>query len=153
MVFRPLVDSPTSISHNVAPMNIVFAVLADAANVSREGKLNILGNFANINASEFPTRHPQMQLVLRMEASPAEVGMEKNIEVTMLDADGQRIAGFTADFTVPEPKTAGEEVQMQTILHLRDTVFPQPGRYGIHVLINGNEEARVPLTLTLREGE
>ena len=152
MVFRPLVDSPTSISHNVAPMKIPLALLADAANVS-EGKLNILGNFSIIYAEKFPTRHPQMQLVLRMEASPAEVGMEKNIEVTMHDADGQRIAGFKADFTVPEPKTAGEEVQMQTILQLRDTVFPQPGRYGIHVLINGNEEARVPLTLTLKEGE
>ena len=134
-------------------MNVVFAVLSDAANVSQEGKLNILGNFANINATKFPVRHPQMQLVLRMEASPAEVRAEKNMEVAMIDADGERIASFNADFTVPEPKVAGEMVQMQTILSLRDTVFPKPGRYAIHVLINGNEEARVPLTLTLKEGE
>jgi len=134
-------------------MNVIFAVLADAANVSQEGKLNILGNFANINASKFPARHPQMQLVIRMEASPAEVRTKKNMEVTMMDADGQRITSVNAEFTVPEPKAAGEEVQMLIILHLRDTVFPQPGRYGVHVLINGSEAARVPLTLTLKEGE
>lgn len=141
------IDNPPHIRNNDVPMNVVFAVLADSANISQEGKLNILGNFANISATKFPTRHPQMQLVLRMEASPAEVGAEKNIEVTMIDADGERIASFKGEFTVPEPKVAGEMVQMQTIIGLRDTVFPKAGRYAIHVLINGNEEARVPLTL------
>lgn len=149
----PSVDSLALISNNGSPMNVVFAVLADAANVSQEGKLNILGNFANIKAREFPIRHPQMQLVIRMEASPLEAGKEKNIEVTMLAADGQKISSFSANFTVPQPKNPGEDVQLQTVLYLRDTVFPQPGRYALHVLINGSEEARVPLTLTLEEGE
>ena len=131
-------------------MKIPLAVLADAANVS-EGKLNILGNFSIIHAVKFPTRHPEMQLVIRMEASPAEVGAKKNMEVTMIDADGKKIMGFSADFAVPEPKNPGETVQIQTILGLRDTVFPKAGRYAIHVLINGNEEARIPLTLALLE--
>ena len=137
-------------------MNVIFAVLSDAANVSQEGKLNILGNFANIYASEFPTRHPQMYLVLRMEATPAEVGMEKTVDVTMLDADGEKIAALSADFKVPEPKAKGEMVQMQTIVSLRDVVFPKAGRYGIYVLIDGNTEATVPLTLEetkAKEGE
>jgi Family of unknown function (DUF6941) len=128
-------------------MKIVLAVLADAANVSQEGKLNILGNFANINASDFPARHPQMQLVLRMEASAAEVGGEKKMEVILMDADGKSIGRVTADFTVPEATHPGESVRIQTIFALRDTVFPAAGRYGIYVLINGNQEAVVPLTV------
>ena len=143
------IDTPRPIGQNETPMNISLAVLADSANVSQEGKLNILGNFASINASKFPARHPQMQLVLRMEASPAEVGRKENMEVVMLDADGERIASFNADFTVPAPTSPGHPVQIQTIISLRDTVFPRAGQYGIYVLINGNEEAMVPLTLTL----
>jgi len=34
-------------------MKATLALLADAANVSEEGKLNVLGIFNNINAEEF----------------------------------------------------------------------------------------------------
>jgi hypothetical protein len=126
-------------------MDVVFAVLADSANVSQEGKLNILGNFANISATVFPARHPEMQLVLRMEAPPAEIGTQKKFEMIMLDEDGQKIGGFSADFEVPQAQSPGETVNMQSIIRLVDVVFPKPGRYVINVLINGDTKAQVPL--------
>lgn len=132
-------------------MKIPLAVLADAANVS-EGKLNILGNFSIIYAKKFPARHPSLQLVVRMEASPAESGSTKNMEVVMMDADGKKIMGFRADFPVPGPANPGENIQIQTILNLQDTIFPTAGRYAISILLNGQEEASIPLTLTLQEG-
>lgn len=141
------VDSLTPISNNGAPMDVVFAVLADAANVSQEGKLNILGNFANITANTFPARHPAMQLVIRMEASPAEVGQDKKMEVVIMDEDANKIGGFGADFKVPPPKRSGERVQMLIVMGLLDTVFPKKGKYAIVVLVNGNEEATVPLSV------
>lgn len=142
-----LLDKPPTIRKNDDPMNVVFAVLADAANVSQEGKLNILGNFANINAKTFPVRHPQMQMVIRMEASPVEVGQNKKMEVVIVDEDGKKISGFGADLKIPPPKKSGERVHMLVIMGLRDTVFPKKGKYAIGVLINGNEEATVPLTV------
>lgn len=141
------VDNLPLIRNNDDPMNIVFAVLADSANISREGKLNILGNFANINASAFPIRHPEMQLVLRMQASPAEIGMKKKMEMQLLDEDGEKISGFTADFEVPKKGKPGELVNVQTIIRMVDTVFPKAGRYAIYVLIDGKTEATVPLTV------
>lgn len=126
-------------------MDVVFAVLADAANVSQEGKLNILGNFANINASTFPARHPEMQLVVRMEASPAEIGMQKKIEVKLLDVDGKQVGGFGGDFVVPPAKQPGERVNMQLIMRLVDTVFPTKGKYVFAVLIDDKTEYEVPL--------
>jgi hypothetical protein len=51
-------------------MHVNLAVLCDAANVSREGKLNILGEFDSIHASSFPLTYPTMVLVVRMEAHP-----------------------------------------------------------------------------------
>lgn len=126
-------------------MNVVFAILCDAANVSQEGKLNMLGSFAKINATVFPARQPEMNLVVRMEASPAEVGMEKKLEVTIMDEDGHKVSGFGADIVVPTQKKSGEPVQMVTIMRIVDTVFPKQGRYAVYVLIDGKTEFTIPL--------
>lgn len=128
-------------------MDVILALLADAANVSQEGKLNILGTFANINAQKFPARHPEMQLVLRMEASPAEADMKKTLEVKVLDQDGQQIGGAVGDFVVP-PSQAGRRIRIQTIMRITDAVFPKPGDYTFAVLIDGKTEAEIPLQLT-----
>ena len=48
-------------------MRVALGVLADYANVSAEGKLNIMGVFQIVNAVQFPHVHPQMHLVLTEE--------------------------------------------------------------------------------------
>ena len=40
-------------------MEVKVALLADGANVSREGKLNLLGIFDTLFARSFPTTHPR----------------------------------------------------------------------------------------------
>lgn len=140
-------DSSPPSCKNDGPMKVIFAVLADAANVSQEGKLNILGNFANINATTFPAQHPEMNLVLRLEASPAEVGTKKKLEVQLIGEDGQRIGGLNADFEVPPPRSAGEPINMQSVVRLVGIVFPKAGRYAMHILINEEEKADIPLTV------
>ena len=128
-------------------MEVTLALLADAANVSQEGKLNILGTFANINADKFPTRHPEMQLVLRFEASPAEAGMKKKLEVKILDEDAKQVGGLGGDFIVP-PAQGGQRIRIQTALRIIDAVFPHSGDYVFAVLIDGKTEAEVPMSIT-----
>ncbi|MEX2157888.1 MAG: hypothetical protein WEB04_00610 [Dehalococcoidia bacterium] len=128
-------------------MNVVFALLADSANVSLEGKLNILGSFANIHANTFPVRHPAMQLVIRMEASSVEAGRSKKLEVLLVGPDGAKIGGFEADFDVPPAPQAGERINMQLIMSMVDTVLPAAGKYAVHVLIDGNEGFVVPISV------
>ena len=53
-------------------MQVKLALLADYANVTAEGKLNILGIFDRINVVGVPAVHPQMHFILRLEAHPAE---------------------------------------------------------------------------------
>ena len=50
-------------------MNLDLALTADAATVDSSGKLNVLGIFDHISASEFPARHDRMCLVLRFSAA------------------------------------------------------------------------------------
>jgi len=142
-----VLDRLPSVRENGGPMRVVLALLADAANRSEEGKLNVLGVFTNIRATEFPARHPQMQMVLELEASAAEVGREKKLEVDVMDEDGEKIAEFDANLTVPPPKVAGQRVHMQLSLKIVDMVFPKSGTYQFSVLIDGNEDRVYTLTV------
>ncbi len=55
-------------------MRVALGVLADYANVSADGKLNIMGVFQIVNVIQFPHVHAQMDLVLTLEADPSEAG-------------------------------------------------------------------------------
>src|SRR6185436_5289009 len=48
-------------------VDVKLALLADGANATAEGKLNILGIFNALHAASFPCAHPHMCLVLRFE--------------------------------------------------------------------------------------
>ena len=125
-------------------MEIKLAALADSANVSREGKLNLLGIFNAINATAFPSVHLSAQLVLNLEASNAEVGRSKKLEIEFRDADGNKQGSIAATFIVSKGQ-AGYPIRMNHIFHVPPMKFEKPGDYVFHVLINGEEKATVPL--------
>ena len=47
------------VSGYVCGMNVSFALFADAANLSQEGKLNILGVFDAVQVGQTPAIHPR----------------------------------------------------------------------------------------------
>ncbi len=134
---------------NEAPMEIRLAVVADAANLSREGKLNILGAFTSISAVEVPARHPEMQLVLNMDVSAAEAGAEKRMEIKLLGEDGENLGQVSGAFKMPKLQKPGRKMQLGLILPLRDTVFPKEGSYQIAVVVDGRTEVEIPLRLEI----
>jgi hypothetical protein len=129
-------------------MEIDFALLADAANVSREGKLNILGAFDRIHGSKFPLTWPRMVLVTRFIASAAEYGAEKTLEIVTLDADGKRLASAQGKMKVPQGRS-GRQLKLNHVLPMAMT-FPAAGTYSIEILVNGEPKATVPLEVLER---
>src|SRR3970040_612940 len=130
-------------------MEVAFALLADAANVSREGKLNVLGAFDRIYGAKFPLTWPRMVLVTRFIASAAEFGAEKSLEIVTLDADGKRLGGATGKMRVPQGQS-GRALKINHVLPMGMT-FPAPGEYSIEILVNGEPKATVPLEVVQRE--
>jgi hypothetical protein len=125
-------------------MQVTFALLADGANLSREGKLNLLGIFDTIFARSFPTTHPQKQLVLRFEAEPEEAGSRRDIEVQFLAPDGHLLFRLPGAMTVQQ-RVFGDIVRMDQIVTLNNLQLEHPGRYRFHVLVDGEVAAAVPL--------
>lgn len=123
-------------------MKVGLAVLADYANVSVEGKLNIMGIFNQIYAPGVPVQHPQMHLVLQFEIDLAEHGLTKVIEIKLLGEDGQQLASVSQTTQIPDLIPLG--AQLPLIAALNGLQFPRYGSYAFHILINEDTKATVP---------
>jgi hypothetical protein len=125
-------------------MQVALALLADGANVTREGKLNLFGIFDTIFARTFPTTHPQMQLVLRFEAEAAEAGSRRTVEVQLLDGEDRVLFRLPGAMNV-ERRAVGDRVRMDHVLSLNNLQLERPGRYRFNVVVDGDLAAVVPL--------
>lgn len=127
-------------------MQIKLALLADYANITAEGKLNILGIFDHIHVGELPAVHPQMQFVLRMEAHSAEVERAHAIEIRLHDPDGQTVFDISGEI-VPRGRGPGQSVTNNQILTLNNLPLNKAGQHNFVVFIDNDLKAEVPLTV------
>lgn len=126
-------------------MRINLAVLADYANVTGDGKLNILGIFDRINLMQIPAVHPQMHLVLRLDAHSAEQNRSHPVEIRLQDPEGVVIFEVKGEI-VPRGE-AGMPVSTNQILTLNNLQLEKIGDYVFVVLINHDVKAEVPLAV------
>ena len=128
-------------------INIPLALVADYANVSREGKLNIMGIFDQIYSDSVPALHPQMQLIVTIVADRSEADKEHSIIIELIDADNiaklARVEG-TVKFEKPP---SGEEIRINHILQLNNIAFSKYGEYSFKIHINGVVKKSLPIKL------
>ncbi|MBI2842500.1 MAG: hypothetical protein HYX78_03790 [Armatimonadetes bacterium] len=129
-------------------MNVTLAVMADYANLSQDGKLNILGIFNEIKPPQLPFALPTMFLVISFNASPAEVGSNKTIEVKLLDDEARPMLGIEQSLVVPEPSRTGSSTEFNTIIGLNGVRFEHPGHYQFSVLVGGEEKRALSLLVS-----
>ena len=134
-------------------MEVPLALLADAANISQEGKLNVLGAFDNIDARAFPALHPAMVLVMGVSASPAEYGHSRKCRISLLDADANQILAIEGDLEIGQPSDLSAPTSIYIPYSLPPIPFPHAGDYAFHILIGDDEKARVPFRVTDKSGD
>lgn len=126
-------------------MDAVLAVAADYANVSSDGKLNIMGIFQEINPGAFPAAVPQMYLVISWDAGPAEFGSHKKVGITYMGPDPSQKVELETRIMVPETVRPGERAVFHQILDIKGLPILEHGPHALYVLSAGEEKARVPL--------
>lgn len=134
-------------------MNLTLGLLADFANKSAEGKLNVLGAFNLIWAERYPAVHPEMKLVLRFEMHPAEVGQTKKVQIQLRDERGRQLLELAGDLGISPPsqdQPRGEMIHVDSILGLNNFPIEAAGRYEFVILINGEVKGVVPFTAAVR---
>ena len=135
-------------------MKVVFGLIADSAEVSDNGKLNILGVFSSIKASQFPATHPKMCLVIRFEVLSVEFGIEKDLRIALVGPSGKEAAALEGKFCVKLDNPSAPVpllIEHDQIIQWNDISFPEPGGYAFHVLVQGDPKGSVPLSLLKME--
>jgi hypothetical protein len=128
-----------------------MAVLADEANVSQEGKLNLMGIFDRITAAEFPVVHPRLVFAFRVEAEFADSGRAFPVVVTMEDDDGNVL--FDAEGQIGAPHVLpGEFSTANQLFTMVGVQFPAPGTYRFVIRLGELEPHVTPFLVTEAAG-
>jgi len=126
-------------------MQARLAVLADAANLTPEGKLNILGEFNLIWAASVPLTWSRMFLVLKLESDPGEAS-EQRIKIRLIDSDAKPVSeNLEGQIRFGPRFRPGVPLCAPVILEFRNAVLPRHGTYEFEVAVGSQVVARIPL--------
>jgi hypothetical protein len=115
-------------------MKIPMAFLADEANISQEGKLNVLGIFDRIAAAEFPVVHPRMVFAFRVQADFSDGGRSFDVQIRLVDEDGGVLFDAAGEIN-PPIVPPGEFSTANQVFTLVGLTFPRAGVYTFQVTI------------------
>jgi hypothetical protein len=128
-------------------MDLDFAFLADAVDVTM-GKLFVLGGaFDTIYVGGFPAMHPTLAVAVRLLLSPHDLDRKHKLEIMLLDADGRAIASAPGELMVSRSPESPQGWKQAVMLPLRffNIPFQTAGHYSIEILINGTIAKGIPL--------
>ena len=128
-------------------ITIPFAVIADGANVSQEGKLNILGIFQNIGASTVPATHPQISLILTFQGERRDANSEHPIKIQMVSADGEVMMNIEASLRFNMPPSGEHSALAHQIFQFANITFPRFGTYDLNIFVNNEVRKTVSLNV------
>lgn len=116
-------------------MHVSFLLFADAANLSQEGKLNILGVFDAVHVAQFPAMHPRATLVVRLKGSPSDAGVHP-MTLRWINGRGAELWSSTAELSVAAAAGPAAEMDMPVIVQI-DLPLDSPGDYHMHIELDG----------------
>lgn len=124
-------------------MHVTFALFADAANISQEGKLNILGVFDAVQVGQLPTVHPRAHLVVRLKGGSADVGRH---QVTLRWANPSGVELWSSDGQLDVEGLPPTAVDMDfPLIAALDLPLDEAGGYTMRIAVDDVPQAEVPL--------
>jgi hypothetical protein len=124
-------------------MVVSFALFADGANLSQEGKLNILGVFDAVQVGTMPALHPRAHLVVRLKGTPLDAGTHR-VALRWINPSGVELWSSDGQVDVATPPPTVTEMDIPLIAQL-DLPLNEAGAYTMRILLNDEMHAEVPL--------
>ena len=138
---RKLADPGTLLL--LSAMHISFAVFADGANLSQEGKLNVLGVFDALAVSGFPSVHPRTHFVVRLKGSVEDTGAH-TLSFAWVNPNGEVLWSSDGELNVAPGPNPAFEMDLP-IIAVIDLPLNVPGLYTMQVSLDGDLTAEVRL--------
>lgn len=124
-------------------MQLAFALFADSANVSVEGKLNILGVFDALQVASVPTVHPRATVVMRLKGGLDEAGMHR-VSLAWISPEGTELWNSSGDLEIGPPPPGAVEMDFPLILTF-DLPIPVAGTHRLIISIDDELQGEVPV--------
>ncbi|MCU0646975.1 MAG: hypothetical protein MUF00_03225 [Gemmatimonadaceae bacterium] len=124
-------------------MDVSFALFADAANLSQEGKLNILGVFDAVHVQALPAVHPRATIVVRLKGQHGDGGMH-TITLRWTNPRGDVLWQSDADLQFADPPPGATEADLPVVGSV-DLPIDSGGVFHLAIVLDGAERVRVPL--------
>lgn len=122
-------------------MQVAFALFADAANLSQEGKLNIMGVFDALQVGSLPAVHPRAHLVVRLKGDVSDVGRH-TVTLRWINPQGNELWTSTGDLNVGQPPNGVVEMDLPLIAQI-DLPIDAAGVYRMTVSLDDRQNAEV----------
>ena len=124
-------------------MQVSFAVFADAANLSQEGKLNVLGVFDALQVGSLPAVHPRAHLVVHLKGTPTDVGRH-TVTLRWINPQGNELWNSTGELNVGHPPSGITEMDLPLIAQI-DLPMDVAGAYVMAIALDTDHTADVPV--------
>jgi hypothetical protein len=124
-------------------MQVSFALFADAANLSQEGKLNILGVFDAVQVGALPTVHRRASLVVHLKGDAHDAGSH-TLTLRWFSPTGEELWNTQGQVEVQQPPSGGTTMDLPLIAAV-DLPLDAPGSYAMHIVVDDQPSAQVPL--------
>src|SRR5258708_11208126 len=98
-------------------MQVSFALFADEANLSQEGKLNVLGVFDALQVGALPAVHPRAHLVVHLKGTSLDVGSH-TVTLRWTNPQGSELWSSTGDLNVGTPPLGITEMDLPLIAQI-----------------------------------
>jgi hypothetical protein len=122
-------------------MHVSFALFADAANLSQEGKLNILGVFDALQVASLPAIHPRAHLVVHLKGTGVDIGAH-TVSFRWLSPSGEELWTSSGVLNVGAPPPGVAEMDLPLIAQL-DLPMDSAGAYTMAIAIDGDHTVDV----------
>jgi len=127
-------------------MKVEIFTLCDAATVDTGGKLNILGSFDRLNATQVPVVHPQCSLAIKLRFERLEEG-KKRLRLAFVDSDGAPVMATIDAATEVQVKGNDSTATVSLALNIQQLKIPKFGDYSIDLAVDDRHEASIPLSV------
>ncbi len=124
-------------------MHISFAVFADGANLSQEGKLNVLGVFDALHVGGFPSVHPRTHFVVRLKGSMEDTGAH-TLTFNWVNPAGEVLWSSDGELNVTPGPNPAFEMDLP-IIAVIDLPLTMAGLYTMQVSLDKTPTAEVRL--------
>ncbi len=121
-------------------MEVKLAVLADFASISREGKLNIMGIFDEMNPPSLPAGLPIFYIVVSYSTGPVEFETEKKLEIALQSEDGNILLKIEQEAHIPRPPRPGTRGTVNVVRALVGLGFEKAGTYEFVMSVDGHPD-------------